>query len=173
MNSLLRGAIAGALATVPMTMAMEIMHRSLPKYERYPLPPKEIITEIAQEIGVRQFLDQEDLNIATMISHFGYGAAMGALYDPLSTRTSVPPLSKGLAFGLLVWSGGYLGLLPALGILRPATQHPPRRNALMITAHLVYGLSLATLDEQLRRREPKDGASRSQALQRSADAERK
>jgi putative membrane protein len=33
----------------------------------------------------------------------------------------------------------YLGLLPALGILRPATEHPERRNALMIVAHLIWG----------------------------------
>jgi len=42
----------------------------------------------------------------------------------------------------MVWGGSYLGLLPSLGILRPATDHPAQRNALMIAAHLVWGATL-------------------------------
>jgi uncharacterized membrane protein YagU involved in acid resistance len=45
----------------------------------------------------------------------------------------------GATFGLGVWVASYLGLMPMLGILRPATRHPARRNALMIAAHLVWG----------------------------------
>jgi hypothetical protein len=32
-----------------------------------------------------------------------------------------------------------LGLLPTLGLLRPASEHPLRYSALMITAHLLWG----------------------------------
>ena len=41
-----------------------------------------------------------------------------------------------------------LGLLPALGILTPATRHPPRRNLLMIAAHVVWGATLGLLTEK-------------------------
>jgi putative membrane protein len=36
-------------------------------------------------------------------------------------------------------------MLAALGILKPATEHPPRRNALMIAAHLIWGAVLGAL----------------------------
>jgi len=42
-----------------------------------------------------------------------------------------------------------LGMLPALGILHPATEHPARRNALMIGAHIVWGTTLGLAVEQL------------------------
>lgn len=49
----------------------------------------------------------------------------------------------------MVWSGSYLGLLPALNILPPATEHPPGRNALMIAAHVVWGSVLGTTEAYL------------------------
>jgi hypothetical protein len=33
--------------------------------------------------------------------------------------------------------------VPALGILKPASEHPARRNAVMITAHVVWGAATA------------------------------
>ncbi|HWS53323.1 MAG TPA: DUF1440 domain-containing protein, partial [Pyrinomonadaceae bacterium] len=75
----------------------------------------------------------------TWASHFGYGAACGALYGALAAERDVPPLAAGVGFGLAVWAGSYLGWLPAAGIISPATEHPPRRNALMIAAHVVWG----------------------------------
>jgi uncharacterized membrane protein YagU involved in acid resistance len=49
---------------------------------------------------------------------------------------------KGSLAGLAVWTGSYLGWVPALGILPPATEHPWRRNVMMIVAHLVWGMTL-------------------------------
>ena len=43
----------------------------------------------------------------------------------------------------MVWVLSYFGIMPGLRILRPAHDHPGRRNALMIAAHLVWGGTLA------------------------------
>lgn len=141
-NELLLGAIAGIVATGPMTAAMVLMHRRLPLRERYPLPPREITMKLARESGVASKLSSDTRSAATLLSHFAYGAVCGAIYT-----ASVDPrpraVEKGLLFGLLVWVGSYLGWLPATGILRPATEHPVRRNLLMIAAHFVWGLALA------------------------------
>jgi hypothetical protein len=118
------------------------MHEQLPPHEQYPLPPRAVAMEVAERAGVREELDEGERQAATWASHFGYGAACGAVYGALAANTRLPvraAAAAGVGFGLAVWAGSYLGWLPAAGILRPATEHPPRRNALMIAAHAVWG----------------------------------
>jgi uncharacterized membrane protein YagU involved in acid resistance len=145
MNDLVSGALAGLAATVPMTGVMEVLHRRLPPQERYPLPPREISDKVMEEAGIDNHLDEQERKNLALLSHFAYGATVGALYGPLSRVSPLPPVLSGVAYGLCVWAGSYLGLLPALGILRPATEHPPRRTALMIAAHVVWGSVLGAL----------------------------
>ena len=141
LNRLLLGTIGGVVATGPMTVAMILLHRRLPFRERYPLPPREITMKIASKAGVAEELSAPAQTAATLLAHFGYGAAAGALYTgALNPRAN--PVAKGLLFGLFVWGASYLGLLPAAGVLSPATEHPGRRSALMIAAHLLWGATL-------------------------------
>lgn len=149
MNRILLGALAGLAATAPMSLAMKLMHEQLPEHEQYPLPPRAVTMEIAEEAGVKQELDEPEREGLTWAAHFAYGAACGAAYAPLARRSGLPPALSGAAFGVAVWAGSYLGWLPAAGILRPATEHPPRRNALMITAHVVWGVAAGVLLESL------------------------
>ena len=79
-----------------------------------------------------------------MIAHATYGTAVGALYGLIFGKREHPPKNEnpqatGIAYGIAVWSVSYLAMLPALGLLKPATKHPARRNTLMILAHLVWG----------------------------------
>lgn len=145
MNSIIKGALAGLAATVPMTVAMKAMHQYLPPHEQYPLPPRLIMEKLTDDAGVSEYLNEQDEKQIALAAHFSYGAAMGTIYAPLAKRTSLPPVVSGMLFGMAVWGGSYLGLLPAAGILRPATEHPPKRTALMITAHLIWGVSLGTI----------------------------
>lgn len=145
MNKLLAGAVAGLGATVPMTVAMEIMHRNLPDEEQYPLPPRIITMKAAKAVDVKKEMGETERMTATLISHFAYGATVGALYAPFKRKIPLAPPLAGACYGLAVWAGSYLGLLPALGVLRPATEHPVRRTALMIAAHLVWGAALGAV----------------------------
>ena len=140
MNRVLLGALAGLAATAPMTLAMKLMHEQLPREEQYPLPPRQVAEGMAEKAGVNEHLDEDEREAATWVSHFAYGAACGALYGALSgERVDSHPLLAGVGFGMAVWAGSYLGWLPAAGIISPATEHPARRNALMIAAHVVWG----------------------------------
>ena len=42
-----------------------------------------------------------------------------------------------------------MGWIPAFGMLKPATGHPARRNAVMIAAHFVWGWSTAEAMREL------------------------
>lgn len=150
MNRILTGGLAGALATLPMTVAMTAMHRTLPEQERYPLPPKQILEQLAGWVELRK-LNEAELNVLTMLAHVGYGAVAGALYASAGRLGPGNPAVKGVVFGLGVWTTSYLGWLPWAGILTPATEHPARRNGLMIAAHVVWGAGLGLLQVRLRR----------------------
>jgi hypothetical protein len=139
MNDLMLAAAAGCVATLPMTIAMEAMHGELPPEEQYPLPPRTVALRAADRAGIEENLDEGERTGLTLVSHFGMGTAMGALYGPVSRFIPLPAPLAGAAFGLAVWAGNYLGILPALGLLSSATRHPRRRVGLMIAAHLVWG----------------------------------
>ncbi|WP_421697113.1 hypothetical protein [Ancylobacter sp.] len=132
-DRLVLGALAGVAATLPMTMAMRRLHGRLPNKERYPLPPREISANLPH-LGLTA-------PTATLLHHFAYGGAAGAAFGLLRPRSA---RLAGPLFGIGVWVASYLGWIPVLGILRPATLHPARRNALMLAVHLVWGAGLAT-----------------------------
>jgi hypothetical protein len=124
------GAVAGYAATLAMTALMQRLHERLPDDEGYPLTPREITETLAPA------RDDEATATRTILAHFAYGALTGALYGLAAPRAG---LAGGALYGVGVWSASYLGWIPSLSILKPATSHPPRRNALMIAAHLVWG----------------------------------
>ena len=136
---LAKGALAGLVATVPMSVTMVLLQRLLPKRLRYPLPPEQITLRTIADKGAISHLKGPQRTIATGILHFGIGALGGASYSVVARLIPAPSVARGIGFGLLVWLTGYMGWLPALGVLQPATRHPAQRNALMITAHVVWG----------------------------------
>jgi putative membrane protein len=141
MLSWLQGAIAGFIGTVPMTIFMLTTQRFLPHGQRYALPPEIITQELAHRAHVRHHMNKQAVLAATLVSHFGYGATMGMLYTLAARKLPLPAALKGILFGLIVWAGSYLGLLPLLGMWESAYVEPSRRNLMMIAAHVVWGAS--------------------------------
>ena len=138
-SRLIIGAIAGAVGTMAMTSAMRRLHDRLPDKERYPLTPREIVDSTLDP-------DEEPGRDLTTVAHFAYGAACGALIAAADPR---PGPRTGAGAGVAVWLASYMGWIPALGILKPATRHPARRNLLMIGVHLVWGAATAKAMREL------------------------
>ena len=130
-SRLVIGALAGLTATTAMTAVMRRLYGKLPAEERYPLPPREITERIAPEEA-----GDEALRDVSLLTHFGYGAATGALMAVSGTQNRQ---ATGAAIGTGIWALSYFGWVPGLGILKSADRHPVRRSALMICAHLVWG----------------------------------
>ena len=147
----LRSAIAGFLAVVPMTIFMLLTQRFLPRGQQYALPPEILTKELAEKARVRHKMDRGQMLVATTASHFGYGAAAALLYVPVSgqKKTISLALGSGILFGLLVWAGSYVALLPALGMRESGHREPGERNWMMIVAHIIWGATLGWLFELL------------------------
>jgi uncharacterized membrane protein YagU involved in acid resistance len=137
-SRLLIGGIAGFVGTMAMTAAMRRLHRRLPEAERYPLTPREIVDSGSEQIGLP--VGGEAAKDITIAAHFAYGAAMGAL---IAAMNPDPGKRTGAVAGVAVWLASYMGWIPAVGTLEPATKHPARRNLLMIGVHLVWGAATA------------------------------
>jgi hypothetical protein len=138
-SRLVIGGIAGFVATMAMTAAMRRLHGRLPARERYPLTPREIV-DSAFDPPARAAPD------LTLACHFAYGAGCGALLAAASPNVG---RVGGAMAGGAVWLTSYMGWIPALGMLEPATRHPARRSAAMIAAHMVWGWSAAAAIEEL------------------------
>ena len=157
-RQLLTGALGGLVGTAAMTAAMRRIHGHLPDPERYPLPPREIIQSMASATEADRQAGEGELQDLTLGAHFAYGAATGALYAALRPGDGI---AAGAGYGLLVWAASYLGWIPGLSILQPATRHPLRRNGLMLAAHVVWGATTALTIRELQRAEAEVFAGRS------------
>jgi len=150
MRSMGNGAWAGLLATSAMTIGLFVIHQN--KFG--PLPPARL-TENATPDALEPNSPDRRAHW-TMLSHFGFGIVMAEMYTALN-RLAKPeriPNSalRGAAFGLLVWTGSYLGWIPALG-LRPSAKKLTRsQNLMMVGTHVIWGATLGYTEEVLRQR---------------------
>src|SRR6188768_2130390 len=99
MSPTVAASIGGLAATLPMTVAMEAMFRRLPLPQRDPLPPRTISMRFADTFGRKQELDEQERLAVTLLNHFGYGTAAGALYGLLGRRL-FPGAVGGAVYGL-------------------------------------------------------------------------
>ena len=152
-RKLLKGALAGFVATVPMSLSLLVGWMLLPRREKYHLPSRLITEEITEQLGIEDEMSEDQLIVATVASHFGYGALVGSIYALFEQRLPIYSGFKGVLAGLTIWAGSYLGWLPALDILPPATKHPWRRNLMMILAHVVWGATLGAVTQKLNSRD--------------------
>lgn len=148
-NRLLTGATAGFAASGPMAVFMEALFPVVSDEERDPPPPRQITERAAETVGVAHKMGDDEREAATMVNHFGYGTTAGMVYGAVAESVPLPPVARGIGFGLGLWAAGYLGWLPATGMYRSATREPAGRNAVIIAAHVVWGAILGRIEHDL------------------------
>jgi uncharacterized membrane protein YagU involved in acid resistance len=143
------GAVAGALAALPMLVALDQLNRRLPGPPQRKVEPFRLTDRMAAMAGVEDDIPEPALDAAGLAGHIAYGAATGSLYGIVEQHIPGPALAKGIGFGLAVWAGSYAGWLPAVGLFPPPQDRPARRNAAIIGAHVVWGAVLGVLTDLL------------------------
>ena len=137
----LADAASGAIATVAMSGVMIAGDRAGLLGE----PPPTTVTRAAlREAGVERPSDAAGL--MAPLAHLWFGAQGGVAFGVFRRFVpGVPGALLGVLFGLGVYGISYKGWIPALGILPPPEDDRPGRPAVMIAAHVVYGLTLGWL----------------------------
>lgn len=140
---LLRGAVAGCLATGAMSAAMLAAGR-LGLVGRQ--PPEAIVRRVGQLAGAEPQGRRAD--VLASAAHVAFGATVGAAYAllPASPR----PVRRGVLSGLGIYAVSYAGWVPALQALPVADRDRRDRQAVTAAAHLAYGAVLGALDSRWR-----------------------
>jgi hypothetical protein len=125
------------VATLAMSAAM-VMEKKLGLMGEH--PPKKIVMSLRRRSGIFGVSRDAD-NVATLLAHWGFGMATGALFGLLhrGTRGTARSSLLGAGYGAAVWAASYSGWIPALGIMRAPHRDRPGRPTSMVAAHLVFG----------------------------------
>ena len=146
LRAALGGAVAGTVATIPMSAVMLAADRAGLMGRQ---PPEVIATMGLQAAGGHP--SETTKRASALAVHFGFGAGAGALFGVLYRHTESlgPPIARGIGFGLVVYTVSYAGWIPALDIMPSPPNDRPGRPSSMIAAHVVFGAALAVLVDWL------------------------
>lgn len=146
MRQAIGGALAGLLATAPMTA---VIYAGRQAGLLWNPPPRQIAGRVLRRVRGRGRMPRPAFQASWLAAHFGYGSAAGVLYSLLRRLLPGRPALAGLAFGEGVWAASYLGVMPGMRLYPRPQQDTGSRTAVMIAAHAVYGIALAELFARL------------------------
>lgn len=140
-SALATGATGGAIATVAMSAIMVAGDRMGLMGEQ---PPMAITRAALVDAGVDR--PSAPARLIAPLAHLAFGATAGLIYGLIRRLVPrVPGGLLGLMFGLGVWVVSYRGWIPAMGILPQPEDDRPGRPAVMVVAHIVFGIVLGRL----------------------------
>ncbi len=144
--------IAGYLATKVMEPVSSKLYELESEVDRAredavrPGPPYRIAAERTAALLNVQLADHA-LDKAALAFHYGLAVSWAPTYALLRRRTSLGPLTAGLASGAAMSLIVDEGLTPALGLSAPNSAYPLATHLRGLVAHLVFGLAVAAVTE--------------------------
>jgi hypothetical protein len=146
------GGIAGTLAIQALLIAkQQWLPSTVPPIRQ---DPGEFMVEKGKDVlpePVRQHIPQEVETGAARLLAAGYGLTFGALY-PMLRPQGGSPFVDGVFLGLANWATGYLGWLPAAGLMPPIWRQKAPQALAPIAEHALYGMTTVATYNWLRKR---------------------
>jgi len=105
--------------------------------------PGEFMVEQAEALLPEETREEIPSSVETVAAKslaIGYGMTFGALYGALRSDGG-NLVVDGVALGLGTWAAGYLGWLPALGLMPPVQQQETEQVVMPILQHIVFGVA--------------------------------
>jgi putative membrane protein len=154
-RNLLKGLLAGASGGLIASLAMSEFSSLLLQNKSHSQPGKEDSTVRAAS-AISQTIFHHELTsgqkkIAGSAMHYAFGMTMAALYGVIVEFRESARLGRGLPFGVAIWLGAHVVMVPALGLSEPVTRAAPDTEAAEFGAHLVYGVVVESLRRSLRK----------------------
>jgi hypothetical protein len=153
-RSIARGIGSGIVATTTMTAGMFVLQKAglLGR-----MPPRLLTERTLARFGLRRKTSRTSRKLLTAITHYGFGATMGAIFEvangAIAARNGRAPsplvVGSGVAFGTLVWIASYMGWVPAAGLMPRPSRDRPGRPTSMVLAHWIFGGTLGALGTRL------------------------
>jgi hypothetical protein len=149
---------AGAAAGLVGTALIQGLMAASQKWAPQSLPPvKQDPGEFMVKKAEEQLPDETHKQIPEQLEKvaaktlaFGYGMAFGGLYATSRPQTK-SLLLEGSALGLAAWGVGYLGWLPATGLMPSVTKQERWQIAGPIVSHILFGIVTVGIYRLLRR----------------------
>jgi putative membrane protein len=138
----LRGALAGLVGGLLAAGAMSLAHRLVCDMIPKPAHQQEDSTVKVASQALRlvgRTLAEHEKPLAGTIVHYAFGAGVGAVYGAVAKLVPLVTVAFGLPFGIAVWLGAHVIMVPALGLAEPPTRQPLGKEAHELGLHLVYG----------------------------------
>jgi hypothetical protein len=138
------GAAAGLAGTVALQIIRKTNQKVLPRSSP-PIKqdPGEFMVQKAEQLLPETTRIQVPVKVeatAAKLLAMGYGMTFGALYASARPQTK-RTLLEGALLGIAAWAAGYLGWLPASGLMTPVWKHKPVQIAMPVAEHALYGMA--------------------------------
>lgn len=156
-QSLLKRMLLGAVAGLAGTVALQLLEMGKTQVAPDAEPPmKDDPGAYMARIGLRRIpphvrlrlpMVTEEL-IGTMLG-LSYGATFGAVYAAVQSE-AFNVVIDGTVLGIGCWAAGYLGWLPATGLMPPVWEHEPAQAITPVVEHVAYGIATVAAYEGLR-----------------------
>ena len=140
-----RGAIAGLVGGLLAAGAMSVAHRILSDLDRKaeapsPKPEDPTVTVARAATGLAGYtLAEHQKPRAGAAVHYAFGAVVGAVYGAVAEIAPIVTTAFGVPFGIGVWFGAHVVVIPAMGLSDPPTRQPVGKEAEEFGLHVVYG----------------------------------
>jgi hypothetical protein len=149
------GAAAGLVGTFALQGIREPSQKLLPETTP-PIreDPGEFMVEQAEEVLPAEMREQVPGAAETMAAKslaLGYGMTAGTLYALLRPDAG-DLVVDGVALGVGTWAAGYLGWMPALGLMPSITEQDTMEVAGPIVQHMLFGIVTVAIYQWLRQR---------------------
>jgi putative membrane protein len=147
-----RGIIAGFVGGAIAAGAMSVVHKGLAGIFSAQRPPAQNAEQQEGEDATVRVADgttrwllgrslpEAKKPLAGTMIHYAFGASIGGLYGGLATVAPRVTAALGLPFGVVVWLGAHVIMVPTLGLAPPVTRQPALKETLEFVLHLVYGV---------------------------------
>jgi hypothetical protein len=155
----LKRIVLGAAGGIAGTLAIQALLTANQKWLPSTVPPirqdpGEFMVEKGKDVlpePVRQRIPQAVETGAARLLAAGYGLTFGALYALLRPQGG-SPFVDGILLGLANWATGYLGWLPAAGLMPPIWRQKAPQAIVPVAEHVLYGMATVATYNWLRRR---------------------